>query len=105
MVGIFFAPFGGILSGWLGRRKLMIIAAPIVACGWMVIGLAQDKNMLYIGRIMTSGTHEQSSAMSAKSIKSANSPVTPDNLISYFIRFFNVLFSLHYAIHIRNSAS
>ena len=55
MVGIFSAPFGGILSGWLGRRKLIIFAAPIVVCGWMVIGLAQNKEMLYAGRIMTSG--------------------------------------------------
>ena len=55
MVGIFSAPFGGILSGWIGRRKLIIFAAPIVVCGWMVIGLAQNKEMLYAGRIMTSG--------------------------------------------------
>ena len=55
IVGVFCAPIGGFLSGWLGRKKIVIIAAPMVACGWLVIGLAQNKIMLYVGRIVTSG--------------------------------------------------
>ena len=55
MVGVICSPLGGILSGWLGRRKIVIISAPFVSCGWLVIGLAQNKMMLYIGRIITSG--------------------------------------------------
>ena len=55
MVGVICSPIGGILSGWLGRRKIVIISAPLVSCGWLVIGLAQNKMMLYIGRIITSG--------------------------------------------------
>ena len=55
MVGIICSPIGGILSGWLGRRKIVIIAAPLVGIGWLIIGLAQSKIMLYAGRIITSG--------------------------------------------------
>ena len=55
MVGVICTPIGGILSGWLGRRKIVIISAPLVSCGWIIIGLAQNKSMLYIGRIITSG--------------------------------------------------
>ena len=57
MVGVICSPIGGFLSGWLGRRKIVIITAPLVACGWLVIGLAQNKIMLYIGRIVTSGRY------------------------------------------------
>lgn len=55
IVGIICSPIGGILSGWLGRRKIVILSAPVVASGWLIIGLAQSKNMLYAGRIITSG--------------------------------------------------
>ena len=55
MVGVFCAPIGGFISGWLGRKKIVIIAAPMVACGWLIIGLAQNKIMLYVGRIVTAG--------------------------------------------------
>ena len=52
--GVFFATIGGILSGWLGRKKTFLITTPIVACGWMLIGLAQNKQMLYVGRLISS---------------------------------------------------
>ena len=55
MAGIICSPLGGILSCWLGRKKVVMITAPFVAVGWLVIGLAQDKNMLYIGRILSGG--------------------------------------------------
>ena len=55
MAGIICSPLGGILSCWLGRKKVVMIAAPFVAVGWIVIGFAQNKKMLYIGRILSGG--------------------------------------------------
>ena len=55
MLGVICAPIGGISSGWLGRRKMVIIAAPLNACGWIIIALAKNKIMLYIGGIIISG--------------------------------------------------
>ena len=56
MAGIICSPLGGILSCWLGRKKVVMIAAPFVAVGWLVIGFAQNKVMLlYIGRILSGG--------------------------------------------------
>ena len=55
MVGIICSPIGGFLSGWLGRRKIVIITAPLAACGWLMIGFAPNKFMIYTGRIITSG--------------------------------------------------
>ena len=55
MTGIICSPIGGFLSGWVGRRKIMIFSAPLVALGWLCIGIAQNKFMLYVGRIVTSG--------------------------------------------------
>ena len=57
MIGIFCSPIGGILSGWLGRRKVVIIASPFVICGWLIIGFAQNKIMLYIGKTICSGKY------------------------------------------------
>ena len=47
--GIVSCPIGGSLSGWLGRRKVLMILTPIGACGWLLIGLAQNKLMIYFG--------------------------------------------------------
>ena len=55
MIGIICSPIGGILSGWFGRRKLVLIATPLVICGWLIIGLAQNKIMLFVGRIISVG--------------------------------------------------
>ena len=54
MLGLICAPIGGILSGWLGRRKMVIIAAPLAVCGWLIIAMAKNKIMIYIGGIITS---------------------------------------------------
>ena len=45
----------GILSGWIGRKKVTILCSPIVMCGWLVIGFAQNKMMLFFGRIISGG--------------------------------------------------
>ena len=57
IIGIICSPIGGILSGWLGRRKIVMIASPLVICGWVIIGFAQDKIMLYIGKTICSGEY------------------------------------------------
>ena len=41
IIGIICSPIGGILSGWLGRRKIVMIASPLVICGWLIIGFPQ----------------------------------------------------------------
>ena len=50
--GIILAPPGGILSGWLGRRKILLLSAPFTAFGWMIIGLSTNQIMLFLGRII-----------------------------------------------------
>ena len=57
IIGVICSPIGGILSGWLGRRKIVMIASPLVICGWVIIGFAQDKIMLYIGKTICSGEY------------------------------------------------
>ena len=52
MCGVIFSPLGGVLSGWLGRKKIILFTAPLVACGWLMIALAQNKAMLFIGNIL-----------------------------------------------------
>ena len=56
MVGVICSPMGGFLSGWLGRRKIILLTTPLVAIGWIIIGFANNKLMLYLGRIISSGT-------------------------------------------------
>ena len=48
--GIIFAPLGGYLSGWFGRRKAILFAVPIVFIGWLMTALATDKIMLFLAR-------------------------------------------------------
>lgn len=60
MAGIICSPLGGILSCWLGRKKVVMITAPFVAIGWLVIGFALNKEMLYIGRILSGGRKKPS---------------------------------------------
>ena len=55
MIGIICSPIGGVLSGWFGRRKLVLVATPLVICGWLIIGFAQNKIMLFVGRIISGG--------------------------------------------------
>ena len=54
IIGVICSPIGGILSGWLGRRKIVMIASPLVICGWLIIGFAQNKIMLYSGKTICS---------------------------------------------------
>lgn len=58
IIGIICSPIGGVLSGWLGRRKIVMIASPLVICGWLIIGFAQNKIMLYIGKTICSGKNQ-----------------------------------------------
>ena len=55
IIGVICSPIGGILSGWLGRRKIVMIASPLVICGWLIIGFAQNKIMHYSGKTICSG--------------------------------------------------
>ena len=55
LIGIICSPIGGILSGWLGRRKLVLVATPLVICGWLITGFAQNKIMLFVGRVISGG--------------------------------------------------
>ena len=55
IIGIIFSPIGGILSGWLGRRKFVMLATPLVICGWLITGFAQNKIMLFAGRLISGG--------------------------------------------------
>ena len=54
ITGIVCAPLGGALSGWIGRKKILMITAPVGACGWLIVGLAKNKFMLYIGTFISS---------------------------------------------------
>ena len=58
MIGIICNPMGGIVSGWLGRRKVVLIMSPLLASGWIIIGLASNKMMLYSGRVVSAGKNE-----------------------------------------------
>ena len=47
----FFAFFNAyIFTGWMGRRKIILLTAPLITCGYVILGLAQSKIMLYSGR-------------------------------------------------------
>ena len=49
-----FAPIGGILSGKFGRRLTMLMFAPFIAFGWILIGASNSNFMLFSGRILSS---------------------------------------------------
>lgn len=42
---------GGSLNGWLGRRICILIASFIFSVGGLILSLAQDKEVLLVGRI------------------------------------------------------
>ena len=52
--GIVFSPLGGAISGWLGRKKTLMVFSPIVSLGWILIGVSSDKYGLFLGRLLTS---------------------------------------------------
>ena len=41
---------GGYLSGWVGRRKAILLVLPVVFTGWLMTALAINKIMLFVGR-------------------------------------------------------
>ena len=51
--GIFMSPFGGWLGGMLGRRKLILLSAPMVIVGFCLIGTAKNVEMLFLGRTLS----------------------------------------------------
>ena len=53
IVGIFMCPLGGWLGGVLGRRKLILLTAPIMVIGWAILGMAETTTVLFCGRILT----------------------------------------------------
>ena len=52
--GFIFASLGGFFAGWVGRRKALLIASPFVVIGYLLIALAENKIMLFFGRVLSS---------------------------------------------------
>ena len=61
-----FAPLGGTLSNWIGRKKAIIIFSPIASFGWILIADSTSKEMLFAGRMLSCVT--QSLMMASQSI-------------------------------------
>ena len=57
--GVIFSPLIGILAGWLGKKKIIFFTTPIVASGWLILALAKNKAMVFIGNIMVSMSTSQ----------------------------------------------
>ena len=53
LCGIFMSPFGGWLGGMIGRRKLILVTAPLVIVGFCLVGTAKNLEMLFIGRTLS----------------------------------------------------
>ena len=51
--GAIFASVGGFFAGWIGRRKALLISSPFVILGFLLIALAENKIMLFVGRILS----------------------------------------------------
>ena len=49
-----FAPVGGLLSGWLGRKKIMMAFSPLAVIGWVLIANQTTEWMLFSGRLLSS---------------------------------------------------
>ena len=54
ITGLFISPFGGILSGKFGRRKVMLCFVPFVLIGWILMSLAYNKIMIFLALMMIS---------------------------------------------------
>ena len=52
--GLIFASLGGFFAGWIGRRKALLVASPFVILGFLLIALAENKAMLFCGRVLSS---------------------------------------------------
>ena len=50
-----FTPLGGLISGWIGRKKILMLSSPFVIIGWVLIANHTFAGwMLFTGRIVTS---------------------------------------------------
>ena len=54
LTGMIMCTIGGMLSGKYGRKTIILISAPLIGIGWLLIGLAQEKIMLFCGRLIVS---------------------------------------------------
>ena len=54
MTGVVFTPLGGVMSGWLGRRKILLLSAPLVFLGWLITAAASNIVLLFCGRLISS---------------------------------------------------
>ena len=54
LTGMVMCTIGGMLSGKYGRRTIILTSAPLIGIGWLLIGLAQEKIMLFCGRLIVS---------------------------------------------------
>ena len=52
ITGIFACPFGGWLGDYIGRRKIVLLANPIIIAGLAILGSAQTKTTLFFGPIL-----------------------------------------------------
>ena len=48
------APLGGLVAGWLGRKKTVLIFSPLTAIGWIMIGASASNVELFLGRTLLS---------------------------------------------------
>ena len=48
-----FMIIGGIISSKIGRRRVHLISIPFIIMGYVLMGLAQNKTMLFAGRILS----------------------------------------------------
>ena len=53
IAGIFWCPLGGWLGGLLGRRKIILLTAPLVLAGWAVLATASNITSLFFGRMIS----------------------------------------------------
>ena len=51
---IIFTPLGGLISGWIGRKNIILTVSPFAAFGWILIALSESKFTLFAGRIISS---------------------------------------------------
>ena len=48
-----FAPLGGALSDWLGRKTTMTLCSPIATFGWILVADSSSKYLLFTGRCLS----------------------------------------------------
>ena len=49
-----FSPIGGLISGWIGRKKTLMLSSPLATIGWVLIANQTTEWMLFSGRLLTS---------------------------------------------------